>query len=149
MPPAPIVDCAALREARRRAGLTQHELARLAGVAGGERVSRWELGTAEPRPAVVVKVAEVLGVQVDELLLPADGPASLRRLRFRAGMSMRELAEHAQVSLATMKRWEAGDVERPPNAASLRAVADALCVPVEDVGRVLRRTSPAPPPTER
>jgi transcriptional regulator with XRE-family HTH domain len=43
----------ALRAARVRAGLTQHELARLVGVAGGERVSRWELGTSRPRPEIL------------------------------------------------------------------------------------------------
>ena len=46
------MDPGALRAARERAGLTQHQLARLVGVAGGERVSRWELGTSEPRPEI-------------------------------------------------------------------------------------------------
>ncbi len=38
------IDPSELRAARESAGLTQHELARLVGAAGGERVSRWELG---------------------------------------------------------------------------------------------------------
>ena len=40
------VDPVALRDARLRMGLTQHELARLI-VAGGERISRWELGSSQ------------------------------------------------------------------------------------------------------
>ena len=41
------VDPLALRDARLRMGLTQHELARLIDVAGGERISRWELGSSQ------------------------------------------------------------------------------------------------------
>ncbi|WP_425577343.1 helix-turn-helix domain-containing protein [Nocardioides endophyticus] len=44
------LDPSVLRAAREEAGLTQHELARLVGVAGGERISRWELGASVPRP---------------------------------------------------------------------------------------------------
>ena len=66
LPPA--VDPRALRDARVRANLTQHDAARRVGVAGGERISRWELGTSEPRPSVLKRLAEVYGVGVDELL---------------------------------------------------------------------------------
>jgi len=38
------VDPVALRDARFRMGLTQHELARLINVTGGERISRWDRG---------------------------------------------------------------------------------------------------------
>ncbi len=62
------MDPAALRAARERAGLTQHQLARLVGVAGGERVSRWELGTSEPRPEILVRLAKVLDVAALDLL---------------------------------------------------------------------------------
>ena len=48
------IDPSALRTARESAGLTQHELARLVGAAGGERVSRWELGASVPRPDFLV-----------------------------------------------------------------------------------------------
>ena len=51
------IDPSELRVAREKAGLTQHELARLVGAAGGERISRWELGTSVPRPDFLVKLA--------------------------------------------------------------------------------------------
>ena len=57
----------ALRRARLNAGMTQSELARRLGVAGGERVSRWELGLSVPRSNTVVRAAEVLGVEVGDL----------------------------------------------------------------------------------
>jgi transcriptional regulator with XRE-family HTH domain len=60
MRPEALVDPEALRAARIRAGLTRPELARLVGVAGGERVSRWELGTSSPRPEILHQLARVL-----------------------------------------------------------------------------------------
>jgi transcriptional regulator with XRE-family HTH domain len=51
-----------LRELRRRAGLTQGELAARAGC-GRASVSRWELGTEVPRPAHVRALAGALGVE--------------------------------------------------------------------------------------
>ncbi|UJH71783.1 helix-turn-helix transcriptional regulator [Ornithinimicrobium sp. INDO-MA30-4] len=38
----------ALRHAREAAGLTQHQLAVRLDLSGGERVSSWELGRAQP-----------------------------------------------------------------------------------------------------
>ena len=55
-----VVDPAALRDARVRMGLTQHELARLIDVAGGERISRWELGSSAPRPEMLLRLAQAL-----------------------------------------------------------------------------------------
>lgn len=52
---------------RRAAGLTQAELADMAGVKQST-VSAWESGIAIPRPGTLVKVATTLGVTVDELL---------------------------------------------------------------------------------
>lgn len=128
-----VVDRAALRAARERAGLTQHDLAYQVGVAGGERVSRWERGASEPRPEILHRIAAVLGVQPAELLLPVWRRPDLRRLRVLAGLSARQVAEQAHVSLPTYARWEAGNFERLPSSASLQALASALNVSVEAV----------------
>lgn len=50
-----------LRNARERAGLTQRELGQRAGV-NFSQISRYEKGTALPRPGMLNKLAEVLGV---------------------------------------------------------------------------------------
>lgn len=106
------LDSQALRRARVAAGLTQHQLARLVGVAGGERVSRWELGTSSPRPHLVLHLAGVLGVDLNELYArPRE--VDLRSLRVAAGMSMDELASRIHASKTTISRWESGDVVRP------------------------------------
>jgi DNA-binding XRE family transcriptional regulator len=63
-----VVDPVALRDARLRMGLTQHELARLIDVAGGERISRWELGSSAPRPEILHRLAQALNVDAADLL---------------------------------------------------------------------------------
>ena len=117
-----------LRAARVRAGLTQAELARAVGVAGGERVSRWELGTSSPSTAMRARLAKALSLDLEELL-PQRGPADLRRLRAEAGLTLAELAERGGLSKGTIKRWEAGS--GLPVRAPLDNVAAALDVTVD------------------
>jgi transcriptional regulator with XRE-family HTH domain len=126
------VDPVALREARLRMGLTQHELARLIEVAGGERISRWELGSSAPRPEMLRRLAEALNVDAADLL-DAGGPVDLRRLRTSAGLSARTLATRAAVSVPTYIRWESGRTKRIPARQALKPLAKALNVTVEDV----------------
>ncbi|QLQ09864.1 MAG: helix-turn-helix transcriptional regulator [Nocardioidaceae bacterium] len=121
------VDPAALRAAREDAGLTQHQLARLIGVAGGERVSRWELGLSEPRPDALVRLARVLHIRPLDLL-DVEAGADLRALRFAAGFSADEAAVAAHVSKRTYVRWETGQWKHQPSPAQLKALATALRV---------------------
>lgn len=139
MPDDPRLDVAALRTARVRAGLTQHELARLVGVAGGERVSRWELGTSSPRPEILRRIAATLDVSLADLLVAAE-LADLRGLRVAAGLSMEELATRVHVSKATLSRWESGHVVNAPARAALELLADSLAATVEDVERAFDRS---------
>lgn len=127
------LDPAALRAARLRAGLTQHQMARLIGVAGGERVSRWELGTSAPRPEVLRRVSSVLDVGLSELLESADDVPDLRGLRRRAGLSLGELALRVHVSKATLSRWESGHVLRSPDKTALMLLAESFGVLVDEV----------------
>lgn len=139
METTPAIDGAALRGARVRAGLTQHQLAREVGVVGGERVSLWERGEARPRsPQLLHAVARALGVPVTALLIAPEGSPSLRWLRFVAGVALDELAAAAHLSVASLKRWEAQGCRRLPSPATLRAVAAALGVAVDEVERALR-----------
>lgn len=129
------VDSTELRAARERLGLTQHQLARLVGVAGGERISRWELGLDEPRPDLLVRLARVLGLSPADLLIGADH--DLRRLRYCAGLSSAELAAAIHVSTRSYARWESGSWVRPPSVENLRALARMLDVPVAAVREAL------------
>lgn len=55
-----------LREARLRAGLTQRELGEQAQV-NYSQISRYEQGLAMPRPGVLLRLADVLGVPLEHL----------------------------------------------------------------------------------
>lgn len=94
---------AALREIRKRAGLSQEDLARMVGVERST-VTKWESGQNAPALPTLAKLADVLGVSVDDLLgrkfhqaarravdvRPTD--AELRRLEQRTGVSARLIA---------------------------------------------------------
>ena len=120
------LDPTALRRARERAGLTQHELARLVGAAGGERISRWELGLSEPRPGFIRRLSEVLGIETVGLVqYPGEGP-DLRWLRLVAGLTAEEVAAALNASKETYARLESGRWARPPGEETLARLAEAL-----------------------
>lgn len=52
---------------RKSKGLTQAQLGELVG-AGRSAVAMWETGAALPRPDKLRKLAQILGVTVDQLL---------------------------------------------------------------------------------
>lgn len=141
--PDPHFDPEALRRARNGKGLTQHELARLIGMAGGERVSRWELGLTVPRPEALGRIAEVLETDIDALLTPINHHPDLCRLRILAAMSANQLAQQTHISLSTIRRWEAGQVAQLPTEETLQPVAAALGVRVADVENALRQARAA------
>ena len=110
---------------------------------GGETLegslALWERGEARPRsPHLLHAVARAVRVPVTELLLTPEGGASLRWLRFAAGLSVDEVAHAAHLSVASLKRWEAQGCRRTPSPATLDAVAAALGVPTAEVESALR-----------
>jgi transcriptional regulator with XRE-family HTH domain len=127
------IDPSALRAAREGAGLTQHELARLIGVAGGERVSRWELGASAPRPDLVVKLARTLGIPTRRLLHLDGEVPDLRALRLQAGLTVPQLVDRAGLLAPTYYAWEQGRWTRLPAAATLEGLGRALEQPADVV----------------
>ena len=59
-----------IREARRRAGMTQEDLARVSGLGTGT-IARLELGDADPRLSTLRQLADALNVQMWDLV-PMD-----------------------------------------------------------------------------
>lgn len=123
------VDPSALRDARQRAGLTQSQLARALGLAGGEAVSVWERGVFEPKTAALLHLlAEALGVGVPELLQRDGDKLDLRYLRLVAGMESSEVALRLHVALSTYLRWERGAWTRRPSDAVVANLAQLFRV---------------------
>jgi transcriptional regulator with XRE-family HTH domain len=127
------VDPSALRAAREKAGLTQHELARLVGVAGGERVSRWEAGRSTPQPELLVKLARALGIATRRLIRLDGEVPDLRAVRLQAGLTVPDLADRANLTAQTYYSWEQGRWTRLPAAATLGALARVFEQPVDVV----------------
>ena len=132
------LDPEALRRAREAAGLTQNELARLIGVAGGERVSSWERGVSRPRATAMGRIAEVLGVPTTSLMTGSTD-LGLRAMRTLAGLSAAEVAQQLGISAATLTRWEAGRFSRIPGSLKVRCLAQALGRSVQEVEQAFAR----------
>jgi transcriptional regulator with XRE-family HTH domain len=66
-----------LYEKRTAKGLSQAELGALLGVSN-KAVSKWESGAAKPQTAKLLRLAEILGVSVEELLSGGRGECSER-----------------------------------------------------------------------
>lgn len=126
-----------LRNLRRRRGLSQHEMSMCVGVRGAGAVSAWERGVSVPRPATLVRVAEVLGVEPLELLALDEAALSLRELRVIRGMTLRGLAQAANTSPSALRRWESGDFIKVPGPKVVLALARALDVDLARVEAVL------------
>lgn len=70
-----------VRAARRRAAITQRELAKRAGISA-DSVNKIETGHHSPRPTTLRKLATALGVEVGELMeAPPEAPERPRKPR--------------------------------------------------------------------
>lgn len=146
--PAPIrlrtmtasVDPAALRAARNKVGLTQHQVARVLEVAGGEAVARWERGASEPKPVTLRRLAELLEVAPGDLLHRDDGKTDLRYLRLAACLESAAVAARLHVSVATYLRWERGAWEVTPGASAVAGLASVFAVEPDAVVAALAHT---------
>ena len=105
VPDLPIVDSAAdlLREARRRAGLTQAELGRRAGVAQSV-ISAYESGGRQPSLPVLLDLVAATGHALDASLVPARGTRPL------SGPLGRRVKRHREQLRATAMSYGASDV---------------------------------------
>ena len=118
-----------LRIFRKRAGLTQGELAELIGISE-ITIRRWELDQRQPRMEEIKKLAEVLHVSETELCnddVNNSFGARLRALRKRAGLTQEQLAEAVGVHINNVSRWEKD--EFIPKTLKIKAIAEALGVP--------------------
>ena len=116
---------AAVREARRRAGLTQKEFARAVGVAKAS-VSRWERGACVPEEQARRCLTQQWGCPPEafECWDAAEIAAEIERARIDLGMTRREFARAADVSERMYRYYAAGD--QTPTTPALARMIGAL-----------------------
>lgn len=61
-----------IRQYREQMNMTQEQLAQAAGVTQGA-VWQWERGLSVPRPAMLLKLATIFGVTIEQLIKEDDG----------------------------------------------------------------------------
>jgi transcriptional regulator with XRE-family HTH domain len=105
---------------------------------GGERVSRWELGRSQPRPDLLVRMAEVLNLHPRQLVRPASSVPDLRALRLAAGLDAFEVVDAIHLSLPTYRRWERGQWSRLPSSNTMVALAQVLKATRSEVEQAFR-----------
>ncbi|MGW2657378.1 helix-turn-helix domain-containing protein [Streptomyces sp. NPDC001478] len=84
-----------LRAARRLADLTQKQLASGLGLTSHVLVANWESKKRFPPAEKLVRIAAIIGVDVDELF-PREGPCDLVDLRCDAGYTQSAAAEEIE-----------------------------------------------------
>ena len=97
-----------LREARRRAGLTQVDLAKRAGIRDSGRIGIWERGQDQPSPASIPRLAEALGLAPADLYDPLGGAVTFEVLRRSEGLSLTALGERTGLGYKRVRRIEKG-----------------------------------------
>lgn len=105
---------AIVREARRRRGLTQRELAQRLEVTNGA-VAQWERGFARPTMATRVDLAQVLGIPFEQLLPEAadtNGIVVTDPLLVRIVKRLEQLTPEQRQALLTVVLIAASDADR-------------------------------------
>ncbi|CAM3437117.1 helix-turn-helix transcriptional regulator [Tsukamurella hominis] len=98
-------DRAALRAARKDAGLSVGELAKASGV-GVSSIQAWEAGTRRPTVQKLRALMAALGGTIGDVM--PEVAVTLAERRAAAGLSQAELAERLGVDQATVSQAERG-----------------------------------------
>lgn len=100
-----------LREFRLRAGLSQADAAKRAGVSAWTW-RQWEIGEARPVANRLETIARVLGCEPSSLV--ASVPVTLAEWRLAAGLTQADVAAELGLSRPSVAGWEQGRVPVPP-----------------------------------
>lgn len=119
---------AALSRNRMDASLSITELGIRADI-DASVLSRWERGSSNPTPDLLVRVADALGVSTSDLVDIPPGERTLADLRSLAGFSQRALAKHLGLTFKALASIENGLYDLDPERAQLLADAVGVSVP--------------------
>lgn len=128
---------ATLRRLRTSAGLSQDELADLAGVSA-QTLSTWETGRSGPSARVLAAVAAALRVTAADLAPIRDSELVLRDLRSQAGLTQAAAATALGIGSTQASAIERG--RRPVHDELVPALAALYRVPEDLVRQAWVRT---------
>ena len=132
------VSADALRKARLRKGLTQAGAAERLGI-DVMRISTWERGLSEPRPALIPQLAALYEVPPDKLLT-RHTRSTLLGARLVRGLTVAQVAAEIGVAGSTYHRFERQPVNlRTLDPAVVPALAACLGLTNADTQQRLSR----------
>ncbi len=112
----------ALRNARRDAGLSQTETARVARV-GADTIRRWEQGESSPQVDLLAKVVGVLGVTIADVVHVPKAERYPGDWRVLLGLTQPQLGAKAGVATQIVSSVERGVISLSDNVAAKLSVA--------------------------
>ncbi|MGH8237665.1 MAG: helix-turn-helix domain-containing protein [Steroidobacteraceae bacterium] len=127
---------ARLFTARTDKGLAQGELALRADVSTAT-ISAWEVGRSTPQVDRLLRVVEILGLRMDEVIVVPSDARKLGTLRELAGRTQAQLARDIGVSTSLLAALERGHAKLGDAVAE--RLAGELGVPVAEVQAAYER----------
>ena len=116
-----------IKKARKKAGITQKELAQKLGLSF-QSIAQWENDLRNPKVETLRRIANALECDPSELDNSLASSMSvgdnIRYWRKHAGMTQKELAQKTGMNIASIEKYETGELY--PSKKALQNVATAL-----------------------
>ncbi|WP_016881272.1 MULTISPECIES: helix-turn-helix domain-containing protein [unclassified Rhodococcus (in: high G+C Gram-positive bacteria)] len=130
-----------LEKARRSAGVSQRELARLARL-NADTIRRWELGDSSPQVDLLARVTAAIGVPISDLVKVPEGDRYPGDWRILRGLTQPQLGAAAGVTTQIVGSVERGEISLSDNVA--RKLSAALQIPESELRASYERVRSRP-----
>ncbi|CAG7633060.1 helix-turn-helix transcriptional regulator [Rhodococcus opacus] len=130
-----------LEKARRSAGVSQRELARLARL-NADTIRRWELGDSSPQVDLLARVTAAIGVPISDLVKVPEGDRYPGDWRILRGLTQPQLGAAAGVTTQIVGSVERGEISLSDNVA--RKLSAALQIPESELRASYERVRTRP-----
>lgn len=122
-----------IKDMRKRAGMTQAELAEKLGVPY-QSVSQWERDTRKPKPDTLQRIAEALRMPVEQILgEPSWISENLRFYREIDRVSRNKLSQETGIEVSAIKAYEDPSSGRFITKEHLEKIANYFHVPTDQI----------------
>ncbi|MFF2110623.1 helix-turn-helix domain-containing protein [Rhodococcus koreensis] len=130
-----------LEKARRSAGVSQRELARLARL-NADTIRRWELGDSSPQVDLLARVTAAIGVSISDLVKVPESERYPGDWRILRGLTQPQLGAAAGVTTQIVGSVERGEISLSDNVA--RKLSAALQIPESELRASYERVRTRP-----